>query len=239
MLRAVDVRAQSVTVFTHVAVIDARDSLPRRDQIVVIRANRIIAAGASRTTRMPVNARIIDGRGKYTIPGLWDMHVHTATVGGRDMLRLYIANGVTGVRDMASDWPAIKQWRAEIAAGSLVGPRIIQVHGQLTPNTYFAIARRARGRGIPFSGHVSRAVGSVAASDSRQRSIEHLLAIPSGHANICRASGSRVLASTRSARRFARTLSAGFIATVHRRNLSHARQHSSGCRLDIPMWCGA
>jgi imidazolonepropionase-like amidohydrolase len=151
------------------------------------------------------------------IPGLWDMHVHTVTVAGRELLSLYVANGVTGVRDMASDWPTISAWRRAIAAGSLVGPRIVaagpyleggdvpiahiltrtpdegragvdsliklgvdfvKVHGQLTPETYFAIARRAREKGIPFAGHVSRLVGSRAASDSGQRSIEHLLAIP-------------------------------------------------------------
>src|SRR4029077_10569925 len=132
-------------------------------------------------------------------------------------LGLYVANGVTGVRDMASDWATIKSWRNSITRGALVGPRIVasgpyleggdvpiphlltrtpaegragvdslvalgvdfvKVHGQLTPETYFAIARRARERGIAFAGHVSRAVGAAAASDSGQRSIEHLLAFP-------------------------------------------------------------
>jgi imidazolonepropionase-like amidohydrolase len=209
--------AQSVVAFTHVSVIDARDSLPQRDQTVVIRGTRIIASAPSRTTRIPPNARIIDGRGRFLIPGLWDMHVHTVTVGGRELLGLYVANGVTGVRDMASDWETITHWRDEISRGVLAGPRIVasgpyleggdvpiahiltrtpdegragvdslialgvdfvKVHGQLTPATYFAIARRARERGIAFAGHVSRAVGSAAASDSGQRSIEHLLAIP-------------------------------------------------------------
>jgi imidazolonepropionase-like amidohydrolase len=209
--------AQNVVAFTHVTVIDARDSLPRRDQTVIIRGNRIITSAPTRSTHLPANARIIDGRGKFLIPGLWDMHVHTATIAGRELLGLYVANGVTGVRDMASDWATIKGWRNEIARGTLVGPRIIasgpyleggdvpiahlltrtpeegragvdslialgvdfvKVHGQLTPATYFAIARRARERGIAFAGHVSRAVGSAAASDSGQRSIEHLLAIP-------------------------------------------------------------
>jgi imidazolonepropionase-like amidohydrolase len=54
----------------------------------------------------------------------------------------------------------------------------VKVHSQLRPETYFAIARRARERGIPFAGHVPRTVGALAASDSGQRSIEHLLAIP-------------------------------------------------------------
>ncbi len=209
--------AQRAIVITHVSVIDARDSLPRLDQTVVVRGNRIIASASAGSVRVPANARVIDGRGKFVIPGLWDMHVHTVTVAGRQMLGLYVANGVTGVRDMAGEWPTIRQWRGEIARGTLAGPRIvasgpyieggdvpiahllarnaaearvavdslvalgvdfIKVHGQLTPATYFAIARRARERSIAFAGHVSRAVGSAAASDSGQRSIEHLLAIP-------------------------------------------------------------
>jgi imidazolonepropionase-like amidohydrolase len=176
-----------------------------------------VAVGPARTTRVPAGARRVDGRGKFLIPGLWDMHVHTVTFGGRELLALYVVNGVTGVRDMAGDWPTLRSWRREIAQGRLLGPRIVasgpyleggdvpiahiltrtpdegragvdslvklgvdfvKVHGQLTRETYFAIARRARERGIPFAGHVSRAVGASFASDSGQRSIEHLLAIP-------------------------------------------------------------
>ena len=114
--------AQSVVAFTHVSVIDARDSMPRRDQTVIVRGNRIIASAPARTAHVPANARIVDGRGKFLIPGLWDMHVHTAIVGGRELLGLYVANGVTGVRDMAGDWATIKGWRDEIARGTLIGP---------------------------------------------------------------------------------------------------------------------
>jgi imidazolonepropionase-like amidohydrolase len=66
---------------------------------------------------VPSGARVIDGRGKFLIPGLWDMHVHVAMPGGRNVLPLYIANGVTGVRDMASDWATITKWRADIRSG--------------------------------------------------------------------------------------------------------------------------
>ncbi|MGH7618301.1 MAG: amidohydrolase family protein, partial [Gemmatimonadaceae bacterium] len=211
------VHAQQPIAFTHVSVIDARSPTPRADQTVIVTGTRITAAGPSASVGAPAGARVVNAAGKFMIPGLWDMHVHTGTVNGRQMLGLYVANGVTGVRDMGSDWPTITAWRREIAAGSLVGPRMIaagpyleggdvhiahiltrtpdegragvdsliklgvdfvKVHGQLTPETYFAIARRAREKGIVFAGHVSRAVGARAASDSGQRSIEHLLAIP-------------------------------------------------------------
>lgn len=208
---------QQTVVISHVTVIDGRSATPRRDQTVVIKGNRIVAVGPTTTLASPSGFRTIDGRGKFLIPGLWDMHVHTAIIGGRALLGLYVANGVTGVRDMAGDLDTLRRWRNEIAKGALDGPRIvasgpyleggdvpiphlltrtpaegragvdslkrlgvdfIKVHGQLTPDTYFSIARRARELGMPFAGHVSRAVGALAASDSGQRSIEHLLGIP-------------------------------------------------------------
>lgn len=210
-------RAQGTIAITHVAVIDGSDPLPRADQTVVVRGNRIVSAGPAAAAAAPRGARVLDGRGKFLVPGFWDMHVHAAIVGGRSLLALYVANGVTGVRDMAGDWDTLKVWRAAIARGALVGPRIVasgpyleggdipiphllartpaegaagvdslialgvdfvKVHGQLQPETYYAIARRARERGIPFVGHVPRAVGSASASDSGQKSIEHLLSVP-------------------------------------------------------------
>jgi imidazolonepropionase-like amidohydrolase len=202
---------------THVTVIDADDSIPRTNETVVISGGRIIAAEPASAVRVPKGARVIDGRHKFLVPGFWDMHVHTSIPVGRELLGLYLANGVTGVRDMADDWTVLQSWRREISRGTLPGPRIVasgpyleggdveiphiltrtpaegragvdsliklgvdfvKVHGQLTPETYFAIARRARERRIPFAGHVSRLIGAAAASDSGQRSIEHMLAIP-------------------------------------------------------------
>jgi imidazolonepropionase-like amidohydrolase len=204
-------------VFFRVTVIDASRSAPLHDQTVVIQGNRIAAVGPRTSVEVPPGARVVEGQGKFLVPGFWDMHVHTTVPGGRGLLGLYVANGVTGVRDMAGEWDQITRWRAEIRAGTLAGPRIVasgpyleggdvpiphllartadearagvdslialgvdfvKVHTQLRPETYFAIARRARERGIPFTGHVPRTVGALAASDSGQRSIEHLLAIP-------------------------------------------------------------
>jgi imidazolonepropionase-like amidohydrolase len=208
---------QQALFFTNVTVIDGTLPAPLADQTVVVRGNRIVRVAPSRSVRVPRGARVVRGRGKYLIPGLWDMHVHTSVIGGRELLELYIANGVTGVRDMGGDWATLTSWRKEIAQGRLIGPRIVaagpyleggdvpivhiltrtpdegragvdslvrlgvdfvKVHSQLTRETYFAIARRARDRGISFAGHVPRVVGSAAASDSGQRSIEHMLAIP-------------------------------------------------------------
>jgi hypothetical protein len=71
-----------------------------------------------------------------------------------------------------------EEGRAGVDSLIELGVDFVKVHGQLTLDTYFAIASRARERGISFVGHVSRVVGAEAASDSGHRSIEHLLAIP-------------------------------------------------------------
>jgi len=49
----------------------------------------------------PADAQVVDGQGKFLIPGLWDMHAHTEA-SGESWLQLYVANGVTGIRDMGS-----------------------------------------------------------------------------------------------------------------------------------------
>src|SRR5438552_16547520 len=82
--------AQQPIAIAHVTVIDGTDSIPRRDQTVLIRGTKIAAVGPSRTIVVPQGARVVDGRGKFLIPGLWDMHVHTAVPDGRNVLALYV-----------------------------------------------------------------------------------------------------------------------------------------------------
>jgi imidazolonepropionase-like amidohydrolase len=120
----------SALAFTHVTVIDATGAPARPDMTVVVVDKRIVGLGKSRHVRPPLGATIVPARGKYLIPGLWDMHVHTVfgdwlPANERVTLPLFVANGVTGVRDMGSDLNVIKKWRSEIEAGRLLGPRII------------------------------------------------------------------------------------------------------------------
>ena len=114
-----------VTAVTHVSVIDGTAPTPRADQTVVVRGNRVVAVGLSSATPVPADARLVDGGGKYLVPGFWDMHVHTVAPGGREVLALYVTSGVLGVRDLAGDWAQLTEWRREIADGRLVGPRIV------------------------------------------------------------------------------------------------------------------
>jgi len=110
---ATSAAAQAPIAVTGVTVIDGTDPNPRVNQTVIIRGDRIASVEGTAGARVPAGARVIDGRGKFLVPGFWDMHVHTAIAGGRPLLSLYVANGVTGVRDMAGDWDTLTTWRRE------------------------------------------------------------------------------------------------------------------------------
>lgn len=108
---------------THVTVLNPGDAALLRDQTVLVRGNRIVAVAPA--IPLPPHSRVLDGRGKFLIPGLWDMHVHTDVPGGRGVLALYVANGVTGVRDMGGNWDTLRSWRQAITRGVLIGPRLV------------------------------------------------------------------------------------------------------------------
>lgn len=92
--------------------------LPRRS--VLIQGSRIQNIAA--TIHPPRPAEIVEGHGKYLIPGLWDMHVHLWYT--ENEFPMYLAWGVTGVRDMGSNLAQVKRWRNEVRSGALLGPHI-------------------------------------------------------------------------------------------------------------------
>src|SRR5690242_5872768 len=212
--------AFQLVAITHVATVDVEHATVRPDQTVVLDGRRITAAGPSASTKIPHGARIVDGRTKWLIPGLWDMHVHLAVPSGQMLLPVYLANGVTGVRDMGGDLATVRAWRRQIDSGQIAGPRIVaagpyleghdspiahievhtpddarravdslavlgvdfvKVHSALPRETFFAAAREARVKHLALAGHLSRNVTVTEASDSGQRSLEHLL----GFVNVC------------------------------------------------------
>ncbi|MDX1643935.1 MAG: hypothetical protein R3244_06195, partial [Thermoanaerobaculia bacterium] len=81
---------------------DGRGSAGRADTTIVVVGERISAVGPSSETAVPPGARVIDGDGLFAIPGLWDMHVHALWEAGvpETFLPLFVAQGVTGIRDM-------------------------------------------------------------------------------------------------------------------------------------------
>lgn len=109
--------AALTTVLLHANVVDVRDGSIARDVAVTISGNRIVSVASS--SAAPEGANLVDATGKYVIPGLWDMHVHWDD---ERYLPLFIANGVTGVRQV-SGLALHQKWRERIEKGELLGPR--------------------------------------------------------------------------------------------------------------------
>ena len=115
-------------VIDDVTVIDTTGGPVQAHRTVVVQDGRIVDVYAA--DFRDKNALRVDGRGRFLIPGLWDMHVHTAfgdwfPKGKEVALPLFIANGVTGVRDMGGELDVLQGWRKEIGAGTLLGPRMV------------------------------------------------------------------------------------------------------------------
>jgi hypothetical protein len=106
-------------VLTHVNVVDVASGIVRRDFDVTIRDGRIASVAASAGAAARSGPRTIDATGKFLIPGLADMHIHWYD---DRYLGLFIANGVTSVRQMWG-FPMHLAWRKRIDAGGLLGPR--------------------------------------------------------------------------------------------------------------------
>ena len=94
-----------------VTVVDVMNGSIRAKQTVLVAGNRITAVGPADQVRIPRDAELVDAAGRYVIPGLWDMHVHSVNPVGVDTanraiaaqdwhLPLFLAYGVTGVRNM-------------------------------------------------------------------------------------------------------------------------------------------
>jgi len=97
---------------------------PMEDATVVVRGNRIEVVGPTGHVRVPRDATVIDGTGKYLVPGLIDLHVHLSKA-RKSSLGLFVINGVTTVRDMGGDHRELLEWRRQVRTGRSVGPRIL------------------------------------------------------------------------------------------------------------------
>jgi imidazolonepropionase-like amidohydrolase len=112
--------------FTHVTVIDMTGAPAKPDMTLVINGGRISALGKFGKARIPKGAQVINAAGMFLIPGLWDMHIHSGSYqDGRKNLPVFVANGITGVRDMASPLEDILRLRKEADAGDFLSPRMI------------------------------------------------------------------------------------------------------------------
>ncbi|WP_323844963.1 amidohydrolase family protein [Microbulbifer magnicolonia] len=129
----------SPLIIRNVAVVNIEKGKIETDKNVYVDGDRIhsVTDVGAALPDTPAELRVVDGTGKYLIPGLWDMHTHIAsdTISRKSVLPVFIAHGVTGIRIMLGDCPApcaqydapietIRQWQTDIAANSQVGPRL-------------------------------------------------------------------------------------------------------------------
>ncbi|MCM4158601.1 amidohydrolase family protein [Antarcticibacterium flavum] len=201
-----DITAE-VFVFKNVNVLPMDREEVLEDHHVIVENNRITRLGPSAEITIPQGAVEIEGRGRYLMPGLAEMHGHIPGEDqvqyAEDVLFLYIANGVTTVRNMLGTKFQL-QLRERVRKGELPGPTIFAASpwlsqeaiptpqaadnavreykstgfdllkiGSLEPETYKQMAATAHEIGMPFGGHIPEAVGLAGALEARQTSIDH------------------------------------------------------------------
>ena len=186
-------------VFQHVTVIDATGASPQLDRCVIINDARIVAISKSNCSHIPPEAEVVDATGRYLIPGLWDMHVHLTFENWEPFVQsvffpLLLANGVTGVRDMAGNMPLLLQLRRQIASGEILGPRLVIAGRELSSlpqdSGQFAVLNPAQARHLVeqlVAAHVdfvkvqdplSRDVYFAVADETRKRHISFVGHVP-------------------------------------------------------------
>ncbi len=113
-------------VFQNVAVVDVAGGSVAERQRVVIQGGRIAAVGAADALAVPAGAVVVEGAGRYLLPGLWDMHVHALfdPRQARPLLALLLAHGVTGIRDMGGLLSVVLDVRKRARDGEILSPRL-------------------------------------------------------------------------------------------------------------------
>ncbi|HEX6628196.1 MAG TPA: hypothetical protein VF105_09585, partial [Gemmatimonadaceae bacterium] len=101
------------------SIVDVERGTVRPNMRVVVRGARIVGIGQAQPAAVPSgDQNVVDGRGKFLIPGLWDMHVHIDTTEAW-FFPLSIAAGVTSVRDMGGSLSRIREWKSPPKPGVL------------------------------------------------------------------------------------------------------------------------
>jgi hypothetical protein len=119
---------KSALALTHVAVVNVADGSVKPDMTVLVRGSRIRAVGPTTTVSVPEAAVVVNAAGKFLVPGLWDMHVHSAARVAWHF-PLMVAHGVTGVRNMHTTADTAleltRSVKRRLATGELIGPRFL------------------------------------------------------------------------------------------------------------------
>lgn len=164
------------TAITDVTVINPRTQSVLPHGTVVVERDRIVEIRSSSREPLAPGTRLISGKKKFLIPGLWDAHVHL-TKAGVLSLPLFVANGVTGVRDMGSDFREVTAWRSQIEAGTLVGPRI-KTSGQMLESRANVERMKREGTVEPVDrlriGVANAAEGRAAVARLAREGVDHI-----------------------------------------------------------------
>jgi imidazolonepropionase-like amidohydrolase len=155
--------SQPVLAIVGATVIDGTGS-PALPRTVIVRGNTIEDVPAG-TAAPPEGATVVDGKGRFLIPGLWDMHVHLAVrpepqLAERIMLPLFLAHGIVGVRDMGGPLERVLPLREQVKSHTLTGPRI------LTPGPFLDGPGDADPtfQRVPSAGDAKRAIDDLLAA---------------------------------------------------------------------------
>ena len=154
-----------ILAITNVAIVDVIAGATRSDRTVLIAGNRIVSIGPAQTTRVPAGADVLNASRTFLIPGLWDMHSHVVGF-GRTSLELYLAHGVTSVRDMGAErFAEAKAWRDGISGGALLGPRM-RIASPVVENADWlaAVKRMGERAGTPW--RLDERVGPASAAEA-------------------------------------------------------------------------
>jgi imidazolonepropionase-like amidohydrolase len=169
---------QGAVAIRNVTVIPMTGANASAGQTVVIRDGRIAEMGAASRVRVPNGATVIDGNGKFLIPGLFEMHAHTSK-SRASALGLYVVNGVTTIRDQGSEHAEVLRWRNEVRAGARVGPRMLIAGPYLEARSNIERMRRdpPESRVEPFE----RARIPIGSPDDARRVIDSLSKLELDH----------------------------------------------------------
>ena len=131
----------ATTAFVNVNVIPMDSDRVLRGQTVVIEGETIVAVGLAGEVAIPAGAEVIDGNGRYLAPGLADMHMHLTADPSPDFMRLFLAQGITTLRNLNAV-PEHLVWREEVLRGERIGPTIYTSGPQIVgpPEITFVLA---------------------------------------------------------------------------------------------------
>jgi imidazolonepropionase-like amidohydrolase len=148
-------RPAPCTALTHAVVVNpAAESI--RDATVVVCGDTIQTVSLD-SHSTPATARILDERGRFLVPGLWDMHVHLDQVDDNAGTAL-VAAGVTTVRDVGSPFPIIRRWRERTASGQLIAPHIRAAGAMFESPRFVGLVERLAARMPQNEGSALRAL---------------------------------------------------------------------------------